>query len=136
MRRLLTVFTVLWLAGAIAFAAGGTITCKGTVVDELGEPVIGASVVITKGSPLGTTDMDGKFTVKVPDNTQSLTISYVGYQSLNVKPQADMGVLKLKPSNEILNDVVVTQSLARTRQTPVAVSQVNKGLKPNFGCIC
>ncbi len=126
MRRLLTVFTVLWLAGALAFAAGGTMTCKGKVVDETGEPVIGASIVITKGQALGTTDLDGQFSVKVPDNTRTLTFSYVGYQNYEAKPQANMGTIELKPSNEILNDVVVTQSLARTRQTPVAVSQVNK----------
>ena len=37
-----------------------------------------------------------------------------------------MGTITLEPANEMLNDVVVTQSLARTRQTPVAVSQVNR----------
>lgn len=126
MKRLLTVFIVLWLAQAVAFAAGATLNCKGTVVDEEGEPVIGAGIVITNGRALATTDIDGRFDVKVPVGTPTLTISYVGYEPAVVAAKADMGTIRLNPSNETLRDVVVTQSLARTRQTPVALSQVNK----------
>jgi len=126
MRRLFTVITVLWLAQAIAFAAGGTLNCKGTVLDNEGEPIIGASISVRGGRGVGTTDLDGQFTVKVPDNAKELTVSYVGFKSVNVTVKANVGTIKLEPSNEVLNDVVVTQSLARTRQTPVAVSQVNK----------
>lgn len=126
MRRLLTLSLVLWLAQAIAFAAGGTISCKGTVVDEEGEPVIGASVVITNGKALTLTDVYGNFSVKVPESTKTLSISYVGYKTKIVDVKANMGTITLDPSTEMLNDVVVTQSLARTRQTPVAVSQVNR----------
>lgn len=126
MKRLFSVFISLWLTMAYAIGAGATITCKGTVIDEEGEPIIGASVVVTGGQPLGTTDIDGVFSVKAPDDTRSLTISYVGYKAQTLAAKADMGTISLKPSNEVLNDVVVTQSLARTRQTPVAVSQVNK----------
>ena len=117
---------VVWLAQAIAFAAAATINCKGTVVDEAGEPIIGASVVITDGAALGTTDLDGRFDVRVPEGTPTLTISYVGYRSKTAAVRPQMGTIALQPSNEVLNDVVVTQSLARTRQTPVAVSQVSK----------
>ncbi len=119
-------FLVLCLAQAIAWAQGATMNCRGTVVDEEGEAVIGASIVITGGRALGTTDIDGHFDVRVPADTRSLTITYVGYKSETVNARADMGTITLQPSSEILNDVVVTQSLARTRQTPVAVSQVNR----------
>ena len=118
--------TMLWLVGAYAFAAGGMMTCNGTVVDENGEPIVGASIVITDGKALGTSDVNGHFTVKAPDNTKSLTFSYVGYEKRTEKAQQRMGTIRMEPSSEILNDVVVTQSLARTRQTPVAVSQINK----------
>ncbi len=117
---------VAWLAQVLTFAAAATINCKGTVVDEEGEPIIGASIVITGGNALGTTDLDGLFDVRVPEGTRTLTVSYVGYRSETVPVRAQMGTITLDPSTEILNDVVVTQSLARTRQTPVAVSQVNK----------
>ena len=126
MRRLLTVILVLCLGSAMAFAAGANIVCHGTVVDETGEPIIGASVVITDGRALGTTDIDGEFDVRVPEGTPSLTFSYVGYVNKTVAVAADMGTIRLEPSNELLNDVIVTQSLARTRQTPVAVTQVNR----------
>ncbi|MDE6120848.1 MAG: carboxypeptidase-like regulatory domain-containing protein, partial [Muribaculaceae bacterium] len=126
MKRLLSVFIVLWISGLVAVALGANINCHGTVVDEEGEPIIGASIVVTNGSPLGTTDVDGVFDVRVPDTAKTLTISYVGYRTAEVAVKADMGTIKLQPSNEILKDVVVTQSLARTRQTPVAVSQVSK----------
>lgn len=126
MKRLFSVFFVLWFGMVAAFAAGETLKCKGTVVDEEGEPIIGASIVITGGRALATTDIDGAFIASVPAGTKSLTISYVGYKSLEAAPRANMGTLHMQPSTEALKDVVVTQSLARTRQTPVALSQVNK----------
>ncbi len=126
MKRLISAFILLWLAQAIAFAAGAQITCKGTVVDEEGEPIIGASIVITGGRALASTDVDGDFSVKVPEGTRSLSISYVGYKTCQVAVKSQIGTIKMEPSNEILNDVVVTQSLAKTRQTPVALSQVNR----------
>ncbi|MBD5233254.1 MAG: TonB-dependent receptor plug domain-containing protein [Bacteroidales bacterium] len=126
MRRLLSVFLLLCMAQVLTFAYGADFKCQGTVIDEDGEPVIGAGIVATGGKPLGITDIDGTFTVKVPEGTRTLTISYVGYKSKEVPARADVGTVTLQPSSEILNDVVVTQSLARTRQTPVAVSQVNR----------
>ena len=126
MKRLFSLLTVLVLAQAIVFAAGGRFNCKGLVLDEQGEPVIGASIVITDGAPLGTTDLDGAFNLSVPDGTKSITFSYIGYESVSLAPKADMGTIRLKPSNVMLHDVVVSQSLARTRQTPVAVTQVNR----------
>ena len=126
MKRLFSLLTVLVLAQAIVFAAGGRFNCKGLVLDEQGEPVIGASIVITDGAPLGTTDLDGAFNLSVPDGTKLITFSYIGYESVSLAPKADMGTIRLKPSNVMLHDVVVSQSLARTRQTPVAVTQVNR----------
>lgn len=116
---------VLCFAVGSALALPATRKCSGTVVDETGEPIIGAGIVVTNGPALGTTDIDGKFRVNVPDNAKSLTISFVGYTDAVEAPRAEMGTITLKPKTEMLQDVVVTQSLARTRQTPVAVSQVN-----------
>lgn len=66
---------------AIGFAQK---TIHGTVVDASGEPVIGANVVVSKGS--GTvTDIDGKFTLQNVTSTTTLQISYVGYLTENVK---------------------------------------------------
>lgn len=56
----------------------------GTVFDALG-PVIGATVQV-KGSTNGViTDIDGKYTIQVPDKNAILIVSYIGYQSQEVK---------------------------------------------------
>lgn len=126
MRRLISFFMLLCVAVGLSTAMAANMKCKGTVVDEEGEPIVGAGVVITNGAALGVTDVDGKFSVSVPQGTKSLTISFIGYEPAEVAPRAEMGIIRLKPHTEMLKDVVVTQSLARTRQTPVALSQVNQ----------
>lgn len=119
-------FTVVALFAFYLTAGASAMICKGTVVDEAGEPMIGASVFVTGGAALGTTDVDGGFKVTVPDNTKTLTFRFVGYKETKAPAKANMGVIKLEPETELLKDVIVTQSLARTRQTPVALSQVNQ----------
>ena len=64
----------------------------GTVIDENGDPVIGASVV-EKGNPQNgsITDFDGKFNVKVSEGT-TIVISYIGYLTQEVKAANGMKV--------------------------------------------
>ena len=78
----------------------------GTVTDDLGEPVIGASVV-EKGNPQnGTiTDFDGNFNVNVSEGTP-IIISYIGYMSQEVKASNGMRIT-LKEDAQTLQDVVV-----------------------------
>ena len=116
---------LLIVTSLVAFTASAAMNCKGQVVDENGDPLIGVSIYIPDGPGLGTTDIDGNFSVTVPDGTATISFSYVGYEPLQAAPAADMGQITMKPSTEMLNDVVVTQSLAKTRQTPVALSQIN-----------
>lgn len=125
MRKLLSVFLVMCLALGIGASAQATMKCQGTVVDESNEPLVGVSVVITNGKAVGVTDIDGKFSVNVPKNTKTLTLSYVGYKPVTAGARSVMGTIRMEPDAEMLQDVVVTQSLARTRQTPVALSQIN-----------
>ena len=83
-------------------------TVKGTVVDETGEPVIGASVMV-KGTSVGcATDLDGNFTLQNVKPEQTLTISYIGYtaQTIAIGQQTNFNVV-LKPDNKVLNEVVV-----------------------------
>lgn len=125
MKRLIFIFTALLLACTQAFAASGDVNCRGIVVDENGEPVIGATVSITDGVAATATDIDGKFSVKVPQGTKSLTITFVGYKPATVNVASNVGSIKLEVESKMLQDVVVTQSVARTRVTPVAISQVD-----------
>ncbi|MGL4293088.1 MAG: SusC/RagA family TonB-linked outer membrane protein [Bacteroidales bacterium] len=81
----------------------------GVVLDEMGEPIIGASVLI-KDTKEGTiTDYDGNFILeKVPENS-ILVVSYIGYASQNVKTGvSDSYKVKLKEDVKKLNEVVVT----------------------------
>lgn len=56
---------------------------RGVVYDENGDPVIGASVMV-KGTSIGTaTDLDGRFSLKVPSKG-TLVVSYVGYKSQEI----------------------------------------------------
>ena len=80
----------------------------GHVSDRSGEPVIGASVLVT-GSQTGTiTDFDGNFTLSVADGA-TLQISYIGYRSQTVKVEAGKSVFNivLDEDTEVLEDVVV-----------------------------
>ena len=78
----------------------------GTVTDDFGEPVIGASVV-EKGNPQnGTvTDFDGKFNIKVAAGTP-IIISYIGFVSQELSATNGMTVV-LKEDAQTLQDVVV-----------------------------
>ena len=80
---------------------------SGVVVDGTGIPVIGANVV-EKGTTNGTiTDMDGKFSLEVPDNA-TLLISYIGYspKEIVVKGQSSFQI-KLAEDTKALDEVVV-----------------------------
>ena len=58
-------------------------TVTGTVVDAIGEPIIGASV-LEMGTTNGTiTDVDGNFTLQVPEGTK-LEVSFLGYKSQQI----------------------------------------------------
>ena len=80
---------------------------QGTVVDDLGMPVIGANVSV-KGTTNGTiTDMDGNFLLEVPNNA-ILEITYIGYrpQEIAIKGQTRVDI-KLAEDTQKLDEVVV-----------------------------
>jgi len=125
MKRMILVGATVLASSAFSLGAMADVVCRGRVLDEQGEPAVGA-VVAVPGSKTGVpTDIDGNFKISVPDNAKTLKISYLGYFDENVPVSAQMGVIELRPESKMLQDVVVTQSVARTRKTPVALSQVD-----------
>ena len=76
---------------------------------EEGGSIPGAAIIV-KGTTLGTvTDMDGKFTLKVPVSAKALTISFVGMVSSEVAITAATNYsIKLRPENISVDEVVVT----------------------------
>ena len=80
---------------------------KGTVTDEAGEPVIGASVQVQGTKTGALTDLSGKFSVQASGNA-TLVISYVGYTTERVSVQGRNDIkVTLKEDVTTLNDVVV-----------------------------
>lgn len=122
-KRLFLLVTALWVTFFSAFAADKI--CRGIVVDENGEPMVGVVVSAAGQKGGATTDIDGKFSIKVPEATKALEFEFVGYKRANVPAGGQMGTIKLEVAANMLQDVVVTQSIARTRETPVAVSAVD-----------
>ena len=95
---------VMSLFATMAFAQKAI---TGTVVDALGDPVIGASIQAEKG--VGTvTDIDGNFTLQNVKEQTVLQISYVGYITENVKVgnQTNIRVV-LKEDSKVLDELVV-----------------------------
>lgn len=84
-----------------------TRTVTGTVVDDTGEPLIGVSIQV-QGTTTGTvTDLDGNFSLSVPANA-TLVVSYIGYQTQNVKVGAQNQIkVTLKSDEQLLDEVVV-----------------------------
>lgn len=81
---------------------------KGTVKDNLGEGVPGASVQV-KGTSQGTiTDLDGKFAFNVPNKNSILVISFIGYVTVEIKADTQKPmVITLKEDTKTLDEVVV-----------------------------
>lgn len=101
-------------------------TVGGTVLDENGEPVIGATVTV-KGTNLVTvTDIDGRFELKVP-NGSILSVSYLGYTTAEVPATGENLTISLKPDERQLVEVVVTALGIRRSEKALSynVQQVN-----------
>ncbi len=98
---------------------------SGTVRDaKTGEELIGVSVLEVGTTNGIVTDLDGNFTIQVQKGSE-LQLSYVGYQTQTLPVDgSDLGTIRMSPEAITLEDVTITSQLARTQQTPVAVSQV------------
>ena len=97
----------------------------GKVTDEKNEPIIGANVVV-KGSTTGTiTDMDGNFTLEVPDQA-TLLVSYIGYtpKEVAVKNQNNLSIMMIEDSKTIDEVVVIGYGSVKKSNLTGAVSSV------------
>jgi TonB-linked SusC/RagA family outer membrane protein len=105
MKKFLLVFSVL-LLGASALLAQRTLT--GTIKDDEGEGLIGASVVV-KGTNVGTTtDVTGAFSLDVPADATTLVVSYTGFETQEVEIGASNVVdISMQTSQVGLDEVIV-----------------------------
>jgi len=106
---------------------GIPITLKGTVVDELGAPLIGVTVV-PKGSPTNgkVTDLSGNFTITIQSGAV-LSFSYIGYISEQIVVKDDKPLkIQLSEDAKKLDEVVVIGYGTTQRKSVVgAVDQIN-----------
>ena len=107
LRGTMRVFAMLlFLVSFVHYAQAQNKTITGTVTDELGEAIIGASVVA--GSVGSITDLDGNFSVSVPAGTKQLVISYIGYKNKTVDvTSANNLKVVLQEDSQKLDEVVV-----------------------------
>ena len=109
-RKLMLFLSLLFISIGMATAQTQV---RGVVVDETGEPVIGATILI-KGTAQGTvTNFDGNFALTAPANA-SLVISYVGMVTQELAATSNMRIV-LESDAQILQEVVVVGAMGITR---------------------
>lgn len=110
------------------------ITVTGTVLDEAGDPLIGATVQ-QKGAANGiATDIDGNFKLNVPKNA-TLVVSYVGYNTQSVAVDGRTNItITLKENAEMLDEVVVVGygQMKRSDMTGSVVSVNDAAIKKSI----
>ena len=116
---LLMVLMALFMS-VTSFAQG----VKGTVIDENGEPVIGATIVDKVNSQnAAITDFDGRFTINV-NAGKTIVVSYIGYETQELAAKNGMTV-RLQPDNKVLDEVVVVgYGVQKKSSVTGAISQV------------
>ena len=94
-------------------------TVKGTVTDVQGEPIIGANVVIVGGTKGVITDLDGKYSIQVPENGAVLKFSYIGFKTKSYNVAKGKSVL----------DVTLEEDAVMLEQTVVTAMDLRRGEK-------
>ncbi len=103
---------------SFATAAQQTAACEGTVTDDTGEPLIGATVkVVGDVTKAASTDADGKFTIKGVTVGSSIIVTYIGYDDKTVKWDGQPLVIKLSEAANTLDEVVVLGYTVQTKES-------------------
>ncbi|NVO03975.1 MAG: TonB-dependent receptor [Bacteroidetes bacterium] len=119
-------FLTFLLLFSFALVFGQKTGIKGIAKDATTkESLIGANIIYAPGKGV-VTDIDGGFFIELPNGEYDLTISYVGYKTINkkVKVQGKIESLNLDMSTTTLTEVQVVSDMAKTRETPVAFTSV------------
>src|SRR5690554_3775079 len=113
-------------ASVVAQGQQQNVTLSGTVTDNMGEPIIGANIVVP-GSTIGTvTDVNGNYSMIIPRGA-SLRLSYIGYvdHEFTITNQTSLNV-QLFEDTELLDElIVVGYGVQRKSVVTAAISQVS-----------
>lgn len=111
--KYILLFLMAWVIPMNSAYAQQTVTASGSVMDEKGEVLIGVSVSVKEVPSMGTiTDIDGRFRIAGIKNGNTLLISYVGYDTQEIrmtKSNERMRVVLTESSN-VMDEVVITAS--------------------------
>lgn len=101
----------------------------GQIQDPNGTPLIGATVKDQLSGAGTVSDLEGNFTLEVNEFPASLSISYIGYQALNVAVSSGLpSIIQLQATISHLDEVVVVGSRAKARsilESPVPIDNIN-----------
>ena len=103
-------------------------TLQGVVKDTRGETIIGANVVVTGNTQIGTiTDIDGNFTLSVPAGDASITVSYIGYiaKTLPITGKNRIEVILNEDTQNLDEVVVIGYGTVAKKELTSAVSHVS-----------
>lgn len=98
-------FTLLLASASISGMAQNTKTIHGVITDGNGDPVIGATIKVGKQGTV--TDMDGKYTLSVPNGTHQVEVSYIGMKTRKVNIKGDQASATLQEDSKMMDEVVV-----------------------------
>jgi TonB-linked SusC/RagA family outer membrane protein len=96
------------------------IKVSGLVTDENGRPLIGATIKVKDSKIITKTGQDGSFTLNGVDEKATLIISFIGYADKEVKAKSSLGFIKLKLSDNPLNEIQVIAYGAQSKRFSVA----------------
>lgn len=122
--------SMLLLIGLLtmSLASVAQITVKGTVTDESGETLIGATVMI-KGTDNGVnTDFDGNYSIPGVPADGTLVFSYVGFepQEVDVKGRTEINVMMVNDVKSLEEVVVIGYGSLSKRELSSSIVQINK----------
>ncbi len=114
----LFLFILISFSGSLAYSQG---TLRGKVSDKTGETLIGVTIALKANPTVGTvTDFDGNFSLKLTDSSaQTITVSYVSYQTIEVEIKVEKGKVMVK-------DFVMEEASAKALDVVEVVTKASK----------
>ena len=109
---------------------------RGRVVDETGEPIIGATIQLGNSNLGAVTDMDGRFSLNVPANADStLLASFIGMKPQEIPVKENVGDITLQSDDMALNEIVVVAFGTQKKESIVgSVAKIDSDAKTDsFG---
>lgn len=122
--RLAALVMAFVISSVVAFAQNKTVT--GTVVDNFGEPVLGANVIVAGTTNGSVTDIDGNFSITDVPSNATLKVSFIGYiaQEVPVAGQTKIRVVLMEDSQQLDDVVVVGYGVVKKSDLTGAVGSV------------